>query len=64
MITIVQRGETAPSRKIQCQNCGCIFRYQRNDIVVDRQGRNTITCPQCNNRIIVNSWWAGEEIND
>lgn len=64
MIKIIEKGTTPPSRKMQCQNCGCKFSYQRTDIAVDNRCADFVRCPQCGNKIIVDSWWDGEEIFD
>lgn len=64
MIKIIENGTVPPSRKMQCQNCGCIFSYQREDMEHGVSIQNFIYCPQCGKKIIVDSWFAGEEIFD
>lgn len=64
MIKIIEKGTVPPSRKMHCQNCGCKFSYQREDIEHDMLSQNFIYCPQCGKKIIVDSWCAGEVIVD
>ena len=64
MIKIIKKGTTPPSRKMHCQNCGCKFSYQREDMAVDQRDANFVRCPQCDNTIFVDSWSAGREIFD
>lgn len=49
MIKIIKEG----TRKIaKCQNCGCEFSYEREDVLVDPIRREKrVNCPQCNKAI-------------
>ena len=52
MIKIIKEG----TRKIaKCQNCGCEFSYEREDVLRDPVCRIEyhVNCPQCNNAIKV-----------
>ena len=51
MIKIIKEG----TRKIaKCQNCGCEFSYEREDVLRDPVWvGNYVKCPQCNNSIKV-----------
>ena len=51
MIQIIKKG----TRKIaKCQNCGCEFSYEREDVLVDPIWREKrVNCPQCNKAIKV-----------
>lgn len=44
MIKILKHG--FDTYRVTCDNCGCIFIYQLEDIV-----SGLITCPDCNNRM-------------
>ena len=53
MIKIIKEG----TRKIaKCQNCGCEFSYEREDVLRDPiRIENRVNCPQCNKAVIVMS---------
>ena len=51
MIKIIKEG----TRKIaKCQNCGCEFSYEREDVLRDPiLVGNYVKCPQCNEAVTV-----------
>ena len=53
MIKIIEHG----TRKIaKCQNCGCKFSYEREDLCMDTIWKKCIVnCPQCNEAIALMS---------
>lgn len=52
MIRIIKHGT---KRVNECNNCGCIFQYEKEDIKVEQAGWNeytyTICCPDCKQEI-------------
>lgn len=55
MIKIIKPGTI---RKQKCQRCGCLFSYENEDVITERnehmlQGfkEDYIFCPQCNTKI-------------
>ena len=51
MIKIIKEG----TRKItKCQNCGCEFSYEEEDVLRDPvRVENHVNCPQCNKAVII-----------
>ena len=51
MIKIIKEG----TRKIEkCQNCGCEFSYEREDLCMDPISKKWIVnCPQCDKAVTV-----------
>ena len=51
MIKIIKEG----TRKIaKCQNCGCEFSYEKEDVLIDPFTReNNVNCPQCGKEIVL-----------
>jgi len=47
MIKIIKQGTR---RTKECENCGCIFSYDKEDIE-SYQNCYFLTCPQCNKEI-------------
>lgn len=60
MIKIIRRGEMAPSRRVQCHKCGCVFEYQKNDMQMLCNGGRfqiyLIECPQCGENLKIDEW--------
>lgn len=60
MIKIIRHGENAPSRRVECHNCGCIFEYQKSDMqmlcTAGAFSMYLIECPQCGNSINLPEW--------
>lgn len=48
MIRIIKHGN---KKRVTCSYCGCIFTYEKEDVVVKDYGRNdvayTVSCPDC-----------------
>ena len=63
MVKIIERGTRRKrgTRRIQiCDNCGCKFSFEAEDIVTktdegygSRLYREYVTCPQCNNEVVL-----------
>lgn len=60
MIKIIRRGENAPSRRVECHNCGCVFEYQKSDMQMLCNGgafqMHLIQCPQCGQNFRIPEW--------
>lgn len=54
MKTILKRGT---KEVVTCHTCGCVFCYDKEDIVKDSTPRicvkEYVSCPQCENQIIL-----------
>lgn len=55
MIKIIELGTI---RKQKCQRCGCLFSYENEDVITERNEHmllgfeeDYIICPQCNTKI-------------
>lgn len=55
MIRIINHGTIV---KQKCNICGCLFSYEREDVITERDGNmfngfteDYIICPQCNTKI-------------
>ena len=57
MIEIVKHGN---KRKAECNECGCVFRYEREDTKCQQYGMNEwkteITCPDCGKVLDIGFW--------
>lgn len=57
MIKIIEHGTI---RKQKCQRCGCLFSYENEDVITERDEhmllgfrKKYINCPQCEQKIIL-----------
>ncbi len=55
MITIIKRG---PKEVVTCKNCGCLFSYEKTDIVYKdldnyKACECCVVCPQCNQDVVL-----------
>ena len=41
---IIQNGKY---NEITCTECGCVFAFDKADIIVKEDGTKVVTCPQC-----------------
>lgn len=55
MIKIIERGTI---KKLKCDNCGCLFSYENEDITTEKDedwihgfDSKYIVCPQCKTKI-------------
>lgn len=50
MIRIIKHGNR---RVIECENCGCVFSYEKEDVKTEQIGVNDfmsyVQCPDCKN---------------
>lgn len=57
MVTIIEKGT---KHKQKCENCGCLFSYEDEDIDVHYTWlvptKECIKCPQCGNDILLKSF--------
>lgn len=45
---IIKEGKLPlKERKMECNNCGCLFMYEQKDIYSDQREGNYVVCPTC-----------------
>ena len=55
---IIKEGKLPPKeKKMTCQECGCVFMYERSDIHSDQQEGCWVVCPTCKKYIDVDGRW-------
>ena len=55
---IIKEGKLPPKeRKMECNNCGCVFMYEQEDIHSDQRDGNYVVCPTCKKFINVYGGW-------
>ena len=52
MIEIIERGTKTIG---ECENCGCKFSYENEDIETVFLGKNWVVCPQCGKEIVIST---------
>ena len=52
---IIKEGKLPPKEKeMTCQECGCVFMYERSDVVCDERYGCYVVCPTCGKFITIN----------
>ena len=55
---IIKKGTLPPKeKKMTCQECGCVFMYDRSDIHSDQREGCWVVCPTCKKCIDVDGRW-------
>ena len=66
MIEIIKKGDEAPKKRAECQHCGCVFDYQKDDVQTIFAGsyKKIVRCPQCDRILHMPEWDDMEVIDD
>ena len=55
---VIKEGKLPPKEKeMTCQECGCVFMYERSDVHSDQGEGGLVVCPTCNKFIYVDGRW-------
>ena len=55
---IIKEGKLPPKeKKMTCENCGCVFMYERSDVHSDQREGCWVVCPTCKKFIDVDGRW-------
>lgn len=55
MIQIIKAGKDLPKYRKECNECGCVFLHQEEDVYDDRDLLElTVKCPNCGKGLVHN----------